>query len=109
MAKQYFIECDKCQHEVEFNEDDVPELSDHIDACVAQAEREVERQYEGMIDPDDLPITPQTMKELAAAIRCGDRAEGERLLDLIADDLGLMHTEAVQIGRYTPAVARVGS
>lgn len=105
MAKQYFIECDKCQHEVEFNEDDVPELEDAINTSIADARREVEHEYDGMIDPGDLPITPQMMKELAAAIRIGNRENAERLIDMIADELGIGHTEAVQIGRFTPSVA----
>lgn len=99
MPKQYFIECDKCAHEVEFNEDDVPELSDAIAAAVTQAKNEVKREYEGMIDLGDLPVTAQMMKELATAIRNGDQGEAELILDRVAEEPG--HSEAVQVGRFS--------
>ena len=106
----YSLECPDCKREIEFTVKDIDGLASDIEDAVEDAckteRRDAEREYEGMVDPDDLPILPQTMKELAAAIRRGDMPEAELLLDRVADDLGSEHTNAVQIGRYTPDMTR---
>lgn len=108
--EKYELLCSHCAKETSFCTADVDGLAGDIEAEVDAAEtdarRDTEREFEGMVDPGDLPVTPQIMKELAAAICGGNRIDAELLLDRIAEDLGYEHVNAVQIGRFTPAVAR---
>jgi hypothetical protein len=101
----YCVECPHCKEEVDFTINQVDGLSADIDdkneTSAANARAETEREYEGMVDPSDLPIQPRTIHDLSAAIRRGDRAEAELLLDRIVEDLSLDHSEACQIGRYS--------
>lgn len=97
----YFIECPHCETDVYFNTADIDGLDEWIAGERRDAGRETELQFEGMIDPDDHPIQPRTIHDLAAAIRRGDMAEAELLLDRVADELGLECANAAQVGRYS--------
>lgn len=101
----YGLTCKHCGEEVEFEVQEIEGLSRDIesecDEAARIAERETEGQFAGMIDPDDHPIQPRTMHDLAAAIRRGDVAEAEILLSRVADDLGEAHRNAIQIGRFS--------
>lgn len=110
---KYEIDCPHCSKEISFRTYEVDELASDIDEEVERARfstrQEVESEFDGMVDPGDIPVQPQTIKELSAAIRTGDKFTAELLLDRIADDLGGEHINAVQIGRFTPAVALGGA
>lgn len=106
----YALDCSHCGKEVEFKVNDIDGLSSDIDDECRDAERstrsEVENEFAGMVDPEDLPIHPRTIHDLAAAIERGDTGEARLLLDRIADDLGLEHREAAQIGRFSGQARR---
>lgn len=99
-----------CPHcEAEFTVNEVDGLAYDIDAEVDNAatseRREVEREFEGMVDPADLPVSPRSIYELAAAIRRGDATEGRRLLRIVAYDLGIEHHNAFELGWFSREVA----
>lgn len=106
----YGIDCPHCGEEVEFAVNDIKGLSADIERecneAAKIAERETEGQFAGMIDPDDHPIQPRTMHDLAAAIERGDVIEARLLLGRVADDLGLQCRESVEIGRFSTQVRR---
>lgn len=106
----YGIDCPHCGKEVEFVVNDIDGLSADIESECRDAERatrsEVESEFAGMVDPEDLPIQPRTIHDLAAAIERGDASEARLLLGRIADDLGLEHREAAQIGRFAGQARR---
>jgi copper chaperone CopZ len=101
----YGIDCPHCGEEVEFVVNDIEGLAHDIEEEVRDAERsardEAEREFDGMVDPEDLPIQPRTIHDLAAAIERGDTGEARLLLGRIADDLGLEHKSAAEIGRFS--------
>jgi hypothetical protein len=99
MAKEYFIECE-CGKEVEFNTDDIDGLDDYIAAECKGAAADAESQFDGMVDPTDLPIQPRMIHDLSQAIASGDLSEARILLDRIAYELGNEHSDACQIGRF---------
>lgn len=102
----YTLECPHCKAEVDFAVREVEglaaDIDDENDMAAEHARTETEREFEGMVDPSDLPITPRIIHELSAAIRKGDRFEAELLLDRIAYDLGGEHENACQLGRFSP-------
>lgn len=103
--ESYTIECEHCGKQTDFTIAEVPGLSRDIDEEIEEAcrveRRETEAQFDGMIDPADHPIHARTMHELAAAIRRGDKAEAELLLERVASDLGAEHVNAVQVARFS--------
>ncbi len=107
--EKYELLCSHCGKETSFRTLDVEDLAADIESEVEdsseRATRDAEREYAGMVDPGDLPVQPQSLKELAAAIRTGDRFTAELALDRVAEELGDEHVNAVQIGRFTPAMA----
>ena len=105
MVKEFWIECDKCKHEVEFDIVEVDGLVGHIEDETEGAAREAERQFDGMIDPDDMPISERMFHDLSSAIHRGDKAEAAILLDRIAEDLGNQYVNQVQIGRFMKVMA----
>lgn len=108
--EKYAIDCPHCGKEVEFRTLDVDDLAKDIESEVehacAQTERDKDSEFAGMVDPEDLPIQPRTIHDLSAAIERGDTGEARLLLGRIADDLGLEHSEAAQIGRFSAQARR---
>jgi hypothetical protein len=101
MDDTYFIECPHCKEDVEFKTREVDGLDQDIEGQCEDARCEAERQFVGMIDPDELPENPRLWHDLSAAIRRGDRGEAEYLLDRIAAEIGKEATDAVEQGRFS--------
>jgi hypothetical protein len=105
MAKQFSILCGSCRNDVGFDIQDVMQLEDHVDEIYDLAQRdtrsEVEAEFETFIDGDDLLHGSRPLQEMAIALRRGDIAEAERLLDGIADEIGPKAVEEVQQGRFS--------
>jgi hypothetical protein len=100
MTKEFFIECPKCEAEIEFDTFDIDGLDDHITAVSDEAAKEAERQFDGMVDPDDLPVRPRMIHDLSQAVAAGNMGEARILLDRIAYELGHEHQEACEVGRF---------
>ncbi len=112
MTKQFTIECE-CGRTTTFDRYDVPELGEYIDDRIERAadetRAEVEREFDGFIDPSELASGDRRdfdLFELSAAIRRGDREEAELLLDRMAAAMGHAAAERVQLGRFSPRARR---
>lgn len=101
---KYEIECSHCNKLVVFKTTEVEELAedieDAIDDADTSARSEMEAQFDYYVKPEEA-VDGRALQELSAAIRAGDRAEAEILLDRIASELGDKATEQVQLGRYS--------
>lgn len=104
MAKEFYVECE-CGKEVEFNTCDIEGLDAYIEKECDGAAAEAEAQFDGMVDPSDLPIQPRTIHDLSQAIATGNLSEARILLDRIAYDLGSEHQNACEIGRFAKVLA----
>jgi len=95
--------CPHCEAEFTVNEVDglASDIENETDNAAATARTETEAEFDGMVDPSDLPIKPRTIHDLAAAIRRGDATEGRRLLERIAEDLGSEHKNALECGWFS--------
>ena len=106
------VVCPDCGHGFEVNETDCPSLRDAveeaIDDAVDDAKDEVRSEYELMSDPEP-EIDVLMLGDLACAIRTGETAEAELLLDRIAAMIGSRAQHEVEIGRYRrhPQLAKV--
>ena len=105
MSKQFWIECDKCQHDVEFDIGDVEDLTDHIEREVEGAADEAEKQFEGMVDPDDMSWDARLFHDLSAAITRADTSECRRLFDRIAEEIGGDVQLKAELGRFAKVLA----
>lgn len=107
---RFTVDCRKCGDEVSFTVFDVPELDEHIQEKVSEAERaaesETEESFEEFIDPGVLVDGSRLFYELSVAIRRGDRAEAEHQLDRLAEELGVKAIEQVQQGRFSLVARR---
>jgi hypothetical protein len=112
MGKVFSIDCKACGKAVAFEPDCVEGLSDWIDREVNDR---TDDGFGGEFDDDDgddeqpslaLVGGERLFYDLAAAVRRGDRAEAELLLDRMAEGWGTAAQELVQQGRYSPAANR---
>ena len=99
MAKEFSIEC-PCGKEVEFNTVDINGLDDHVADQCFNASEETKSEFVGMVDPSDLPIQPRMIHDLSQAIAVGNMIEARILCDRIAEELGLEHQHACEVGRF---------
>jgi hypothetical protein len=121
MTEQFTIACSKCSAKMRFEVADIPALERHItDERVAadswardETRDEVEAEFEGFVDGAELTKGSRPLQEMAVALRRGDIAEAERLLDYLADEIGDRAVEEVQQGRFslraTPIYANAGA
>jgi hypothetical protein len=99
MAKEFYIQCE-CGKEVDFGTADIDGLDDFIaDECRAAA-NEAEAQFDGMVDPFDLPVQPRMVHDLSQALATGNTSEARILLDRIAEELGIEYQNACELGRF---------
>lgn len=111
MGMEFSITCKHCSTPFPFTEAEADGLADHIIDERCDARRESEKLYVGpdYIDASELSdglSGNRPLRELAVAIRRGDRAEAEHLLDVIAAKIGDEATEQVQQGRFSPEAKR---
>jgi len=105
MGKVFSVECKSCGVSIGFEDDDIVGLESYIESEVE------DRSDSGPDDDDEQPSLASVggarlFYELAVAVRRGDRAEAELLLDRMAEGWGLAAQELVQQGRYSPAARR---
>lgn len=101
MKLEYKVQCEHCDKETSFAVHEVDCLDDDIEDEIEAAKDDVRDEYAGMVYPDDVQPDHRQLEALSAAIRAGDRAEAEYLLDRIAAEFGSKATEYVQRGRYS--------
>lgn len=96
------LTCPDCGHQYEISERDCPALADYvedaIDDAVTDAKSELRIEYEGTTP--DFDIDERLLGDLACAIRAGDRAEAELLLDRLAEEVGGRAQHEVEVGRF---------
>jgi hypothetical protein len=100
----YTIGCPDCAKDIEFTVGQVEclarDIDDECDEAAKIARAETEAEFDGMVDPADLPIHPRVIHDLSRAIASGDLIEARILLDRIAYDLGGEHSTACEVGRF---------
>lgn len=101
---EYNLDCPHCKEVVTFKISQVEGLGDDIEDEQAEIVSEVERQFEGQIEPENA-VDPRLLHDLSAAIRAGDRQEAEYQLNKLAAELGPIPAEWVERGRYSVKVA----
>jgi hypothetical protein len=104
MSKEFYVECE-CGREVEFDTCDIDGMDDYIEKECREAAAEKEAEFDGMVDPTDLPIQPRMIHDLSQAIASGNLSEARILLDRIAYELGSEHDTACQLGRFAKVPA----
>lgn len=102
MAKKFDVTCDRCQHRVRFEIDDVEGLDDHIDAERAEARSDTEEEFSDHGDMTDILSGKRHLAELAIAIRRGDTSGAKLALDVIAQEIGATATEEVERAWFSP-------
>lgn len=107
----YEIQCQHCRKPVKFLTGEVEGLDDDIEREIDDAEHEAKE--EARVELYDeasedvvggMPSGDRPLRELAAAIRQGNREDAEYWLDRIAANLGDRATEQVQQGRFSAPV-----
>jgi hypothetical protein len=99
MAGKFKVKCEGCGKLTAFETTQVEGLDAHI---AGEREDAVEMAEEDSRDDllADLGGHNWTLAELAQAVRMGDRAEAEALIDRIARSLGVAAQEQVALGRF---------
>lgn len=115
MTKQFTIQCPACRHDHKFTAEGVPKLSDYIaqreDAARAEGREEM-CDFEGdWHDVSSLthPLGTRVLRELAAAVKRGDRAEARQQLDRLAEALGGNAAHEIELGWFSPDPHRPAS
>lgn len=105
MAISLSATCPKCAADIELKQADIDGLDDLIEDERSDAVADY-KDDQGIDDPrvdvDILTRGQRPLFELAIALRQGDMAEAELLLDRIAAELGDGAVEEVQQGRFSP-------
>lgn len=93
--------CPKCAHDFEVNSKDCADLEDAIDDAVENATDDLRAEIRRLED-DYLParVDARQLGDLACAIRSGNQAEAEYLLDKIAESVGDQAQHEVSLGRF---------
>lgn len=104
MTKCLETRCPKCGDEIEISQihDDAlaAMIEDERDDAASRARDEVESDAREDVEMEVLG-SDRAFRELAAAIRQGDRREAEYQLDRIAERAGSEARNQVELGRYS--------
>lgn len=104
MVKMFEVKCKACGEARDYAVGDIAGMAGYIEDVAEDARDEAEewpREFDEAPEVGFVRRGGETFFELAAALRRGDIAEAELLLDRVAEGFGEQASTQVQLGRYS--------